>query len=67
MVHKEISLNVRLSLAEKKLLRRVARHLHRNMSDTLRVLVFEKAVDLALIRPRKKEFDDTDDPIQTKR
>jgi uncharacterized protein (DUF1778 family) len=65
MVHKGIRFNIRLSKEEKKLLHQVARQMHRTMSDALRILVLEKAVDLALIPPLPKEFDVTDDPLQT--
>ncbi len=65
MVHKGIRFNIRLAKEEKQLLKQVAKQMHRTMSDSLRILVLEKAVDLALIPPLPKEFDNTDDPLQT--
>ncbi|MBK9050867.1 MAG: hypothetical protein IPL78_08125 [Chloroflexi bacterium] len=65
MVHKGIRFNIRLAQEDKQLLQQVAQQMHRTMSDSLRILVLEKAVDLALIPPLPKEFDTTDDPLQT--
>ncbi len=65
MVHKGIRFNIRLAQEEKMLLKQVAQQMHRTMSDALRMLVLEKAVDLALIPPLLKEFDTTNDPLQT--
>ena len=65
MVHKGIRFNIRLAKEEKTLLQQVAQQMHRTMSDALRILVLEKAADLALIPPLPKEFDTTNDPLQT--
>jgi len=65
MVHKGIRFNIRLAQEEKKLLQQVAQQMHRTMSDALRILVLEKAVDLALIPSLPKECAITHDPLQT--
>lgn len=42
-------ISARFSTSEKQLLARVAARLHRTQSDTLRVLVYEKARELSLL------------------
>ena len=42
-------ISARFSTSEKQLLAKVASRLHRTQSDTLRVLVYEKAKELGLV------------------
>ena len=65
MVHKGIRFNIRLAQEEKKLLQQVAQQMHRTMSDALRILVLEKAVDLALIPVPITEIANLDEQLQT--
>jgi uncharacterized protein (DUF1778 family) len=47
---KTTRVTARFSVEEKRLLAQVATHLHRTNSDTLRLLVLEKAHELSLVQ-----------------
>ena len=53
-------ISARFSAGEKKLLARVAACLRRTQSDTLRILIVEKAVALQLIPDDKETNDDVE-------
>ena len=51
---KSIRISARFSAVEKHLLTRVAEQLRRTQSDTLRVLIYEKAEELELYGPSER-------------